>query len=34
MPTLTIALSYHADDDFNAKLPKSHFELDEIFTHF
>ncbi len=33
-PAVLVALGYHADDDFNAKLPKSRFELDEIFTHF
>ncbi|MDP8169743.1 oxygen-insensitive NAD(P)H nitroreductase [Pasteurella skyensis] len=34
MPVTLVALGYHTDDDFNAKLPKSRFELDEIFTHF
>lgn len=33
-PVTLVALGYHSDDDFNAKLPKSRFELDEIFTHF
>ncbi len=33
-PVVLVALGYHTDDDFNAKLPKSRFELDEIFTHF
>ncbi|PID65527.1 MAG: oxygen-insensitive NAD(P)H nitroreductase [Gammaproteobacteria bacterium] len=33
-PVALVALGYHSDDDFNAKLPKSRFELDEIFTHF
>ncbi len=33
-PITLVALGYHRDDDFNAKLPKSRFELDEIFTHF
>ncbi len=33
-PVTLVALGYHSDEDFNAKLPKSRFELDEIFTHF
>ncbi|MDP8078910.1 oxygen-insensitive NAD(P)H nitroreductase [Phocoenobacter skyensis] len=33
-PVTLVALGYHNDDDFNANLPKSRFELDEIFTHF
>ncbi len=33
-PVTLVALGYHTDDDFNAKLPKSRFELDEIFTYF
>ncbi len=33
-PIALVALGYHTDDDFNARLPKSRFELDEIFTHF
>ncbi len=33
-PVALVALGYHTDDDFNAKLPKSRLALDEIFTHF
>ncbi len=33
-PVVLVALGYHTDEDFNAKLPKSRFALDEIFTHF
>ncbi len=33
-PLVLVALGYHTDEDFNAKLPKSRFALDEIFTHF
>ncbi len=33
-PVTLVALGYHTDDDFNVKLPKSRFELDEIFTSF
>ncbi len=31
-PVVVVALGYRADDDFNATLPKSRFELAEIFT--
>ena len=27
-----VALGYHADDDFNAKLPKSRFNKKDIIT--
>lgn len=31
--SVVVALGYHADDDFNAKLPKSRLPQDVIFTH-
>ncbi len=34
IPVSMVALGYHTDEDFNANLPKSRFELDEIFTDF
>jgi nitroreductase/dihydropteridine reductase len=27
-----VALGFHAEDDFNAQLPKSRFSEDELFT--
>ncbi len=33
-PVVLLALGYHTDDDFNAKLPKSRFAVETLFTHF
>ncbi|MDG6882530.1 Oxygen-insensitive NAD(P)H nitroreductase [Phocoenobacter uteri] len=33
-PLTLVAFGYHSDADFNANLPKSRFELDDIFTTF
>ncbi len=34
VPVVLVALGYHTDDDYNAQLPKSRFELENIFTYF
>ncbi len=34
LPVVLVALGYHTDDDFNSHLPKSRFELEDIFLHF
>lgn len=33
-PLTLVALGYHSDEDFNATLPKSRLDLDDIFTSF
>ncbi len=33
-PVVLVALGYHTDDDFNFKLQKSRFGLEDIFMHF
>jgi nitroreductase/dihydropteridine reductase len=30
--TVIVALGFHAEDDFNAKLPKSRLPVDEVIT--